>query len=139
MFIDKELTFSDKQAVTASAASSNYYNQGTIADLGMSNALLMLGFYEDFAATGAATLTVSIQTDDNNTFSSPKTVSSQQYAIADLKAGKQYFLPLPIGTDEKYIRVFYTVATGPFTAGKITATIVDKPQYARTYAAQTGF
>ena len=48
--------------------------------------------------------------------------TSAAIPVADLKAG--YQLPLdwvPRGTNERFMRLNYTVATGPFTAGTITA------------------
>ncbi|CUS46254.1 MAG: hypothetical protein V4610_06680 [Pseudomonadota bacterium] len=69
-------------------------------------------------------LTIGIETDDNAGFSSPKTVwSSPAYALADLAVGAKLLLPdeLPVGTDERYLRLKYTVAGTAPTLGKITA------------------
>lgn len=123
--------FSDRQAITATAASTNTIDLGPI-DAGMRRDIgpgkpipVLLQVVEDFAAAGAATLTVALQVDDNTAFSSPKTVATlSAIALADLKAGKQ--LPLdfiPRGTNERYMRLNFTVATGPMTAGRITAGI----------------
>jgi hypothetical protein len=74
-------------------------------------------------AAGAGTLTVSLEVDDNSGFSSATTVwTSGAIPKATLVAG--YRLPieyLPKGINERYFRLYYTVATGPMTAGKITA------------------
>lgn len=129
MILDNQTLFSDRQAVTASAASTNVIdlgpiNLGMVRDIGPGTAIpVLLQVVENFTAAGAATLTVAIQVDDNSAFSSPKTVhTTAAIPVATLKAG--YQLPLdwiPRGTDERFMRLNYTVATGPFTAGRITA------------------
>ncbi len=45
------------------------------------------------------------------------------YALADLAVGAKLLLPdeLPVGTDERYLRLKYTVAGTAPTLGKITA------------------
>ena len=132
MILDNQTLFSDDQAVTATAASTNIIdlgpiNQGIRRDIGPGTPIpIVIQATSDFAAAGAATVTVSVQVDDNSAFSSPKTViSSAAVAVADLKAGYQVKLDyIPRGTDERYLRLNYAVATGPFTAGTIKAGVV---------------
>jgi hypothetical protein len=135
MLLDEQALFSDDQAITASAASTNYMDLGETAtppgapaalvrDLGGANKIeLLVQVTEDFA--DLTSLTVTVQVDDNTSFSSPKTVgSSGAIAVADLTAGKIFPLTiLPPGTDERYLRVYYTVAGSSATAGKVTAGI----------------
>jgi NitT/TauT family transport system substrate-binding protein len=50
---------------------------------------------------------------------------STEAALAGLKAGTQFNLDyIPRGTNERYMRLNYTVATGPMTAGKIKAGVL---------------
>lgn len=135
MIFDHQSLFSDAQAITASAASSNvidlgksgrvYGNTVDLArDIGKGTLIpLLIQVVEAFAATGAGTLTFSLEVDDNEAFASPKTVwSSRAIGKAELVPG---FVVVPEfvtrGTNERYMRLYYTVATGPMTAGKITA------------------
>lgn len=135
MIFDHQSMFSDAQAITASAASTNVIDLGDTGrvygaavdltrDIGKGTPIPLLAqVVEAFTADGSATLTVALQVDDNDSFSSPKTVwTSPAIGKADLKPGK-VFIPeyIPRGTDERYARMYYTVATGPMTAGKITA------------------
>ena len=129
MIFDNQTLLSDAQAITATAASTNILDLGPIKaglvrDIGKGKQIpLLIQVVEQFAAAGAGTLTVALQVDDNDTFSSPKTVwSSTALALADLKPGK-VVIPeyVPRGTDEKFLRLNYTVATGPMTAGRVTA------------------
>jgi len=138
MLFDAQNTFSDAQAITTSAPSTNIIDFGAPGkpigaaaairkDLGRGMRVnLRVQMVEAVLAAGAATLTVDLQTDDNPSFSSPKTVwTSGAIGKAALVAG--YVFPIdsfPRGTDERYARLNYTVATGPLTAGKITAGVV---------------
>lgn len=128
MIMDKELTFSLAQAVTATAASTDYYDQQVAQNFGvLAGNFLHVSFDEAATAAGAATVVVALQCDDNAGFASPKTVAqSSALALADMVPGKPaVVLAIPPSLDERYVRVYYTVATGPLTAGKFTATIVD--------------
>jgi hypothetical protein len=134
MLLDKEALFSDDQAITASAASTNYMDLGAtgtpanapaavVRDLGGGqNVTMLVQVTEDFATL--TSLTVDVEVDDNTSFSSAKTVATTgAVAVANLTAGKilSVSVPLPVGTDERYLRLNYTVAGVNATAGKITA------------------
>lgn len=85
---------------------------------------------EDFASGGAATLQVTLESDDDEAFGSATTVlQSQAFALADLIAGKQ-LLPqnLPYDITERYIRVTYTIGTATTTAGTVTTSVVSAIQ-----------
>lgn len=135
MIFDNQSLLSDAQAITASAASTNAIDLGDtgrvygatvdlVRDVGKGKSIpLLVQVVEAFDASGAGTLTVSLQVDADEAFGSPKTVwTSPAIGKADLKPGK-VIIPeyIPRGTDERYARLYYTVATGPMTAGKITA------------------
>lgn len=132
MILDNQTLLSNDQAVTASAASTNIIDlapiaSGIVRDIGKGKPIpLLVQVTEDFTAGGAATLAIDLQVDDNSSFSSPKTVDSiAATALADLKAGKQFNMDyIPRGTNERYMRLNFTVATGPMTAGKIKAGVL---------------
>jgi len=135
MIFDKTTLFSDAQAITATAASTNVIDlraNGTVygytvalrRDEGKGNAVpLWIGVVEAFNTL--TSLTVSVETDDNEAFSSAKTVATTgAVLLADLTLGKQFSLDtLPLGTDERFLRLKYTVAGSAPTLGKITAGI----------------
>lgn len=136
MIFDKQNLFSDAQAVTVTAASTNVIDFGAsskpvggkaniIKDLGKGNPVpIRIQVVEAFATL--TSLTFALQVDDNEAFGSAKTVfTSGAVAVADLKAG--YVVPIEYvtrGTDERYMRLNYTVAGTTATAGKVTAGIV---------------
>lgn len=95
-----------------------------------------------FTAGGAATLTIALQAAADNGSNSPGTyftiVQTGALAVANLVAGTSGQFQVPeispdMGFGEaqpRFYRLNYTVATGPFTAGAITANIVLNPQQA---------
>jgi len=133
MLLDEQALFSNDQAITASAASTNYMNLGATAtppgapaalvrDLGGANNIeILVQVTEDFATL--TSLTITVEVDDNSSFSSAKTVaSSGAIAAADLVVGKKIPITvLPEGTDEQYLRMYYTVTGSNATAGKVVA------------------
>lgn len=134
MIIDKQLTVSSAQAVTAAAASTDYIDLGVARDIGMGKMHMVITVDEAATSGGAATVQFQLQCDDNTSFSSPKTVV-QTAAIpkASLVAGYQLFMPIPVGLDERYVRLYYNVATADLTAGKFTASVVEGIQKSKAY------
>lgn len=124
MFIDKLLQVSSEQAVTASAASTDVIDFGQAnPDVGMNDRSQMVITVDEAAtAAGAATVAISVQDSaDNSTFADVAvTVAIPK---ATLVAGYQHVIPMPTKL-RRYCRVYYTVATGPLTAGKFSAQIV---------------
>jgi hypothetical protein len=147
MLFDKQNLMLDNAAVTVSAVSNSIDLQGgavgvppgpgfttdsrgnTISnDIGSSPELdVLVTVTEQFTASGAATLTVSIVSDDDPNLGSPTVlISSAAIPKAALKPGYQFRLPLPRGINERYLGLSMTVGTGPMTAGRLTAGIVPR-------------
>ena len=143
MILDANLEFSDAQAITASAISSNVADLGPVTD----NVLRDIGTGEEaylvfsvdttFTAAGAATLTAALVSDSVvGLATSPTTHITLLNAepVANLVAGFQRAVKLPPGNYEQYLGMSYTVGTGPFTAGKANAFITKDAQLYRAYA-----
>jgi hypothetical protein len=135
MYIDKQNTVSSEQAVTAAAASTDYIDLSSARDIGMSGPVFFaITCTETAASAGATTVEFKIQTDDNSSFSSATTrLSSGAIAKATLVAGYQLFLPIPPGTNERYLRLYYDVAVANLSAGKFTAQVVHGIQKNQAY------
>lgn len=127
MILDKLLMFSEAQAVTATAASTDVIDlgpiDGTRRDIGVGYPLEFWTTVNTTAtASGAATVNVQLQTSpDNSTWTT--IASSGDLALSALVAGKRIVSQkVPSGV-KKYLRVNYTVGTGPLTAGAFTSGI----------------
>ena len=133
MIIDKLLQVSNEQAVTASAASTDVIDFGQVNPNSGLNDNVTLAITVDEAATaaGAATVVFSIQDSaDNSSFADVYT--SAVIGKATLVAGYQLLMPIPYKL-RRYFRVYYTVATGPLTAGKFSAQVVTGVQQNTAY------
>lgn len=109
------------QPVTVSAASANVYDLGKTG-LRIGNPLFVCSRVHTTAeAAGAATVTIALQSSDDVTFAENVETLYTTSAIgkAALVADSHVFM-LDIGAMKlkRYIRGYYTVATGPLTAGK---------------------
>ena len=136
MYIDRQNLFSQDQAVTTSAASTDYIDLGVARDIGNGERPEILVLCtQDVTAAGAATVTVALQSDDNASFSSPANlVLSDAVPKASLVAGTEVLrVAVPHGT-ERYLRLFYIVDTGPLTSGKFTSGLVPLRQANVAYA-----
>ena len=136
--LDKFLQYSDKQAVTTTAVSTNVIDAGATKnpaigrDLGAGTPLyLFVNVSQTFTAAGAGTLTATLQDSaDNSSFAD--VASLGPFTLAQLTAGRGFYVGLPIPT-RRYTRVNYTVGTGPMTAGILSAHIVDGANYNIAY------
>jgi hypothetical protein len=139
MIFDAQSRFSNAQAITATAASTDVIDLGAAGipyghtaalrrDLGVHQIPLHIQVVENFATL--TSLVVSVQTDDNSSFSSATTIlASQAIPVASLVAGYVFNIDdLPLQTSERYVRLNYTVAGSNATAGKITGGIVAASQ-----------
>ncbi|CAM8501902.1 hypothetical protein KVG90_21690 [Klebsiella pneumoniae] len=127
MILDKLLMFSEAQAVTASAASTDVIDlgpiDGTRRDIGVGYPLeLFVNVNTTAAAAGAATVNIQLQTSpDNSTWTT--LTSSGDLALSALTSGKRVMSQkVPQGV-QRYLRFNYVVGTGPLTAGAFTAGI----------------
>lgn len=135
MIFSAEQLFSDDQAITASADSTNVIDLGVAGtpfdavaalnqDVGKGNPIPILAqVTTDMTAAGAATLVINVSTGATTALGT--TIASVgPVAVADLVAGYQMAIQvLPNKITERYLGLEYVVATGPMTAGNITAGI----------------
>lgn len=108
--LDKNLQFSDSQALTVTADSTNHYDATTDRDIGPGEPLAMVIYFETvLGGTSTPTIKIGIETDDNNSFSSGTVISeSQVVAAADIAVGDKVVIPLPM-ENERFIQLIYTL------------------------------
>jgi hypothetical protein len=127
MIIDKQNLFSEDQAVTASAVSTNVIDLGAegtgTPSPNLKDAELFVQVTEAFATL--TSLTVALQTDSAEGFGTVETVlQSAAIPVASLLVGYKFKLRgLPEGLS-RYVRLNYTVAGSNASAGKIFAGLV---------------
>lgn len=129
------------QAITASAASTNYVDLGApglpqpghvitpIRDLGKGRRIpILIQVIETFATL--TSLIVGIEVDDNSSFSSVATVlATPAIPLASLVAGYQFNIDfIPPKTNERYMQLRFTVGGSNATAGKIFASSTQAKQ-----------
>lgn len=124
---DAELKYAAEQALTATADSENILNLSANRDIGMGSPMwLVVLVNETFVSGGNSTLDATLVTDDNEAFSSSKTLLTMaQVAKAAMVAGAVLYKErIPRGF-EQYSKMVLTVGTANFTAGKLTIGIVN--------------
>ena len=126
MLYDLENLFSDNQAITADAASTNVIKSasGQLKEIAYGTPIpLRIQVTEDFATL--TSLEIKVQTATDAAFTTPVTLATTgAVAAASLKAG--YVAPInfvPKG-NLGYLRIYYDVTGSNATTGKITAGIV---------------
>ena len=124
------------QAVTATANSTNVVDLSLARDIGEGDDVYVsFSVGTAFTAAGAATLTPTVVVSAADTLTTPTTLGTGgTIAVASLVAGYTFVIRVnpqlfyssttnsSLGL--RYLGVIYTVATGPMTAGTITADVV---------------
>ena len=122
MLLDQSVMFSDRQVLTATAASS-YTLDLAAAGNAVQGALYVVARL-DGSLKGATKLTVALQTADTADFSNAQELVNVAFGAEHLAgAGELFRLPFPLGA-KRYVRAYYTVAGTP-SAGKVSCFVTD--------------
>jgi len=136
MIMDSQLLFSDAQAVTAAAASTNYVDLGKARDIGNGKDLYVVTVV-DVALTDSSsdsTVTVTLQTDDEATFSGAATGCTCYTVAATAAIGTTYIHRLgPGDANAQYIQIYYTPNNGNLSTGSFTTFITTEPYKYASY------
>ena len=126
MILDEQGMFSNNQAVTESSASENILDLGDREVSFGTPVEIFVQVTEDF--DNLTSLTVAVQTSDDEEFTTSVTLIECTVLLADLTQGSVIpvkFLPKGnIG----YMRLYYTVTGTAPTQGKILAGVVEGAQ-----------
>lgn len=144
MILDIQAEFSDAQAVTATAISTNVMDLGstnTLKDMGNGRPVYLV-IQTQTACTDVssdATVAFSLESDSTADLATSATVHYSSGAVAfgtySPVGTVVLCVALPLGKSyERYLGVRYTVASGPLTAGKFDAFLTLDPQRWAAYA-----
>lgn len=133
MITDKALEFSRNQAVTTTADSTNVVDLGMTALAGSTygdadgGKQLNLSVIMGAAATasGAATVVITLLTADDAAFSVNSTtlMSTVAYSLAQMAANTFLLQNVVPRGFRRFLKLVYTVASGPLTAGDFTSVL----------------
>lgn len=128
MIIDSRLEFSDGQAVSASAASTNYIDLSVVGDAINELFLVVIVDTASDSADDGETVTAKLQSDDNASFSSAKDETAA-VSCAQIDAGTTVLVTrIPRGL-QRYVRMYYTVGGTALSVNPaVTAFLTDNPQ-----------
>lgn len=146
--IDNQLRLGTAQALSASGNTTDYLDISKVRNLGDGNPLAMVftvTVAADYTTTDEA-YTFAIQCDDNTSFSSPTTLESRLFSLANanppgtyLKAGAQVVLPIPAGLSvEQYVRGNFTLG-GTTPSVTVTTDVMPLSMVAKTALYASGF
>lgn len=108
MFLDGQLLFSDAQALSATAVSTNVIDLGVDRDIGDGEAMGVL-VTVDVAADGTTTDETYVITVQTGSTATPTTViATRTLTYTELTAGSKWFIPIP-KDNQRYLRVNYTL------------------------------
>jgi len=136
MILDNGVLFSEDQTVTVTAGSTNSTDFHEERRLGTGQPLYVVVQLSETMASGGGTetVTVTVESDSVSNFASPAIVTTLNVFEAGSVSGTRRMgvLPPSVAT-ERYLRVKYTVANGPLTAGKFTAFITTSVDAYNSY------
>jgi len=137
MLVDKLLLFSEAQALTASAASTNQLDMKSVRDIGIGEDLYVF-LNVDVALTDSgsnSTISVYLYGDSTTTFT-PDGSQLLFTVAATAAAGTQYVAKISpdMAAQYRYLELYYTMNNGDLTTGTVTAGIVSGIQKAKIYA-----
>jgi hypothetical protein len=130
--LDRQILFSSAQAVTATAASTDVIDLGSVRDVGAGEPSTVLVQVTE-AFDNLTSLTVALQTSTTENFASPVQLTAGTIALADLTVGRKFSIgPVPGGV-LRYLRLYYTVTGTTPTVGKVTGGVTGAHQDTTTF------
>lgn len=138
MYVDGQLLFSDAQAVTAAAASTNTVDLGIARDIGTGQDLYVVVVCDVAMTDGSSdsTLDVILYGDSTTTFTPDAQQTLFQFPALSA-AGTVKYAKLDPGSaplQYQYIQLYYSPNNGNLTTGSFTAFITTDVQKYASYA-----
>ena len=132
MYIDYENLFSNAQAITADAVSTNVIDLGATWNHGVTP--LVVAFALPAAFNTLTSLNINVQVATDAAFTSPLTIMTRNLLLAELTLGAQFSVPVPMESVKRFIRVQYDVVGTNPTLGQIDAWLTTPDMVSRGLA-----
>lgn len=123
-YLDSGLEFDVKAEHLTTGASTNVVDLGAARDLGVGEPIMLVVDVTTAMTDSGndSTMTVTVETDSVEAFSSPATTQTVGTFAASSAIGTSLKIKLSPGTiNEQYARIKYTVANGNLTTGNFSA------------------
>lgn len=136
MFVDNALLFSDAQAVTAAAASTNYLDLGAVRNVGVGEPLYVVVTCDVAMTDGSSdsTLDVILYGDSTSTFTPDASVTLMTFAALSA-IGTTKIARIPPGlVNYRYLELYYSPNNGNLSTGSFTAFITHDIDAYTSYA-----
>ena len=119
--LDRQVLFSNDQAITATAASTDVVDLGSgPRDVGAGEPSTLL-ILVTTAFDNLTSLTVALQTSATEAFSVPVQLTAATLPLASLTAGVRFPITTVPGGTLRYIRLYYTVTGSAPSTGRVMA------------------
>lgn len=138
MYVDALLLFSDAQAVTSAAGSTNTIDLSAVRDIGNGQDVYLVVVVDTLLADGGSNTgtAVALEGDSTTTFTPDGTVTlftfAQAAALGTVKVAK--LSPGSAPLQYRYIRLKYTPAGADLTGGTFTAFLTTNVDAYASYA-----
>lgn len=136
MYVDSQLLFSDAQAVTSAAGSTNTIDFGAVRDMGVGEPLYVVVLC-DVAMTDSgsdSTLVVALEGDSTTSFTPDFTRNLFTFSALSAAGTVKIAALGPDDLNLQYARLKYTPAGGDLSTGSFTAFIAKDIQKYTSYA-----
>lgn len=136
MILDKQLEFSNAQAVTAAAASTNLIDFGAVRDMGVGQDLyVVVVCTTTMADTGSdSTLAVALEGDSTTTVTPDYTRTLFTFSAVSAAGTVKIAKLSPGDLNLRYAQLKYTPAGGDLSAGAFSAYLTTSIQQYASYA-----
>lgn len=130
MSFDVKSMFDDGVQKLTSSASTNIIEIKTPHNLGASTFYCVVALTESMTDSGNdSTLSIKLETDDNESFSSPTTLQEiGVFPALSTVSTEPLQVPLVLKNVQKYIRAYYTVSNGNLTTGAVRSYLTPTPE-----------
>lgn len=140
MLIDALLLFSDAQALTATAVSTNVIDLGADSNVGIGEPMAVVVSLDVAAddSDGDETYSVDLQADSTAAFSSAAVIATRAITRGDV-AGTKYVLSIPADTSgEQFLRLNFTLG-GTTPTATVTAYVIPQSMVQNYVSYADGF